>query len=144
MTTSNSSENDFRKRIGYALIVAAVLLLVLMVFFFWQVRSLRHNQSLHMREFRLSHLLEGRTPLPVSETGIIRAWMTFEYVNRIFALPPEHLRTTLAITDARYPRLTLADYAKEEKVDQAVFLTKVADAVRSYLTPTSSTSTPRP
>ncbi len=38
--------------------------------------------------------------------------MTFDYVNHLFTLPPQYLETTLGITDGRYPRLTIEEYAE--------------------------------
>lgn len=54
----------------------------------------------------------GSAKVPSATPEVLRPWMTFEYVNRIFGLSPEILRNTLGITDRRYPKLSIAAYAR--------------------------------
>jgi len=65
-------------------------------------------------------------------TDLISAWMTFDYINRIFALPADYMRTALAISDAGYPRMSISRYAKNHKLDQNEFLTEVQKTVANY------------
>ena len=48
-----------------------------------------------------------RAPLSLQDVGIVRSWMTFDYLNRVFRLPPGYLKDALHISDARYPHLSL-------------------------------------
>jgi len=70
----------------------------------------------------------------VSDIGNIRPWMTFDYVNRLFNLPPEYLKTRLSLSDSRYPRLSLSSCARKNNLDGNAFITSVQNAVRDYLT----------
>ncbi|MBM3271735.1 hypothetical protein FJY94_00390 [Candidatus Kaiserbacteria bacterium] len=62
-------------------------------------------------------------------TDVLRPWMTFEYVNRIFALPPEYLRKVLGIDDTRYPRMSVASYAKHTGLSPEAVIDRIADAI---------------
>ncbi len=67
------------------------------------------------------------------EPAAIATWMTFDYLNRIFKLPPEYLKASLSITDARYPRMTVKRYASDRRSDPAIVLTAVKAAVQAFL-----------
>ncbi len=136
----NQPENHrLEKWIRYALIVLAVLLVVLLIILFWQYQALRRQQWLDSRELHSALFLEHHAPLPVSEAGVIRPWMTFDYLDKLFALPPEYLKARLGITASNYPWLTLSSYATEQHLDAATFLNEVENAVLGY--PSSSTPT---
>lgn len=80
------------------------------------------------------HALERHEPLSVNDIGVVRPWMTFDYVNKLFGVPPDYLKARLTISDARYPRLSLSGYAKYEHLDSTVLVDQVASALRDYLT----------
>ena len=63
---------------------------------------------------------------------LVASWMTFDYINRIFGLPADYLKTTLAIPDATYPRISISRYVKNHNLDQAQFLTQIQKAVADY------------
>jgi hypothetical protein len=127
--------------IRYTLIVLAAALGVLIVFLVANYLSLRREQLINTRHIAFSELLEHHGPLPVSDAGIIRSWMTFDYVNKLFALPPSYLQTQLQITNTHYPKLTISSYEKSANLDAATFLMEVEGAVRSYSGPINATST---
>ena len=58
--------------------------------------------------------------------------MTFDYVDHLFSLPPEYLQQTLGITDSRYPRIAIEEYAEDAHLDQAATLAAVKNAVAAY------------
>ena len=62
----------------------------------------------------------------------IRTWMTFDFVNDIFNLPPDYLSTTLSIRSSAYPKLTIAQAARAQGTSADAFLQKVQNAVASY------------
>jgi hypothetical protein len=121
------------KYLKYVLIALGVILFVLMVFFALSYRTLRHEQLVSAREFWISSIIRNHGPLTVADTSIIRPWMTFDYVNKIFNLPPDYIKTTLAVTDPRYPQLSLGSYAKHIATTSNAFAGDVANVVRSYL-----------
>ena len=130
-----------RRFIRSILIVLAVVLLILVVLLIANYLSLRRQQLINLRELHFSELLDHHTPLPVSSAGIIRSWMTFDYVNKLFALPPAYLQARLQITDSHYPRLTISGYAKSKNFDAAIFLSQVENAIQNYTAPTNASST---
>jgi len=73
-------------------------------------------------------------PLTVRDVNAIQYWMTFDYLNKIFNLPPNYLQGALNISDKRYPFLTLARYAREDRLNAALVLSEVQAAIIDYLT----------
>ncbi len=138
MATGNHRAERY---IRYALIVFGVLFLVLFVFLLAQYLFLRRHYLFDARQFHIPELLERHAPIPVSDAGLIHSWMTFDYINKLFALPPDYLKTKIPITDPYYPRTTISSYAKMENVDAAAMVTQVENAVRVYVAPNNSTTT---
>ncbi len=62
----------------------------------------------------------------------IQPWMTFEYVNRVFKLPPEYLKARLSIKDRHYPRLQINHYANTNRLDVHQAIQSVRTAVEEY------------
>ena len=73
-------------------------------------------------------------PATINDVVLIQNWMTFDYINHIFALPTDYLQTSLHITDTRYPRLTVTEYAEDIRVRSSEVLTELQGAVRLYFT----------
>ena len=68
----------------------------------------------------------------------IAPWMTFRYLNRVFSLPQNYLKTSLAINSRYYPFITLSIYAKEKSLSISEAILKVKEAVIAQ----TSSSTP--
>jgi recombination DNA repair RAD52 pathway protein len=81
-----------------------------------------------------ANILNRRSPFTANDVQLIQGWMTFDYVNKIFGLPSNDLETSFDITDASYPRETLARYAERHHMNTAVFIDEVQNAVREFLT----------
>ena len=77
--------------------------------------------------------LHMHQPLTVNDVGSIQTWMTFDYINHIFSLPPQYIQSSLSITDTRYPRMTLAQYAGDIGASQTTVLAHVEQVVQVYL-----------
>ncbi len=76
--------------------------------------------------------LRKNGPLPVSDASYIQDWMTFDYINSIFALPSDYLKNSLAIQDPQYPHTSIVRYARETKLDEGHFTQAVITSVGSY------------
>ena len=121
----------------YVIVVLFILLAILLGFGIKDYLSLRRAQIISARELFLANALKKHGPLPVSDTGIIRPWMTFDYVNRLFGLSPGYLKSALSVTDPSYPKLSISGYAKYAHEDVNTLLTNLQGAVQSYSTSTS-------
>jgi hypothetical protein len=129
------------KRIRYALIIFAGLLAALLIILFFQYRTLQRQQFVGMRQLRAAIFLEHHAPLPAADANAVRSWMTFDYINRLFALPPNYLRTQLGVTaSSSYPRMTISNYAKSENASSTVLLDEIENAIRNF-SPTTSLPT---
>lgn len=126
------------------IIVLAAILVVLIIFLVIDYRALRHAQIMHDHQSFLASILAHHAPLNANDVGAIRPWMTFDYVDTAFRLPPAYLAAQLPVADARYPQLTISGYAKTAHLDLTTVLNRVEGAVRAYFTtstPASATST---
>lgn len=127
--------------IRWTLIILGLLLIFLLIFFMVQYQAVRRQEALTARELHWSLLLEHHAPLPVSEGNIIRSWMTFDYINKLFGLPPGYLKTQFGIsTTSSYPRLTISGYAKSESASTTMMLDEVQNAVQGYASSSASSS----
>ncbi len=73
---------------------------------------------------------------PITDPHAIEAWMTFDYVNKMFNLPVDFLRTEMGVTSTKYPRLTLYHEAKLQQIPEPIFLERVKNAVLQHATST--------
>lgn len=137
-----AQNHRMERYIRYALVILAVTLLLLVVFVVAQYESLRRAQLISTREFHFSQLLERHAPIPVADANVVRAWMTFDYLNKLFALPPDYLKDNLQINDPQYPKLTISSYVKKNNLTQTTFLGEVEGAIENYAGPQEVTSTP--
>jgi hypothetical protein len=72
------------------------------------------------------------------DVASIDDWMTFDYLNLVFKLPPTYLKDYLGITDARYPRLSIRRYATTVRLSPGAAVQGVQAAIRNFqATPTT-------
>jgi len=109
-----------RKSITITLVVLGVLLVVLFIFLVRNYLSLRHANLISRRELSLSAFVQKHGALNASEVGVIRPWMTFDYINRIFDLPKDYLKDQLQISDPHYPNTTLGNSDTASQVQAAI------------------------
>lgn len=62
----------------------------------------------------------------------IKPWMTFNYLNVVFKLPPDYLKNTLNITDIRYPNISINTYIRHHNLSPQVFLYEIEKAITNY------------
>jgi len=63
----------------------------------------------------------------------IQSWMTFSYINTVFNLPAGYLVSTLKMQDARYPDLTIRQYARTHDLNEHDVTDTVEGSVSQYL-----------
>jgi len=133
-----SSENGtgrsrMARSIKITLIVLGVLLALLCVFLVRDYFTLRRENIISARELSLSAFVQKHGPLTADEVGVIKPWMTFDYVNKIFALPPTFLKDTFRIADPHYPNLAIDRYAGAEHFNNTDFVIALEAAIGNYL-----------
>lgn len=130
-------ESDNRSRmdrsIKTALIVLGVILVLLCLFLAINYFSLRRANIINTRELSLSAFVQKHGPLTADETGMLRSWMTFAYINKLFALPPDFLKNSFNITDVSYPNITVSHYIDSRHLDTATFMISLETAIGNYL-----------
>lgn len=137
--TNGVNQNKHREGVSHSRllkIVIAVLVALLIILCGLLVRAysiLKKEHLINLSELSLSAFVTKHGPLTANEVGVIRPWMTFDYVNRTFGLPADFLKTTFGVADPAYPKLTLSYYATEEGFNQMDFLNAIRVAVAHYL-----------
>ena len=118
-----------------------VTLLVIFLLITSALAILSHYFPEERRDFMPSHLIQvfnnNHGTLTISDVYFIRSWMTFDYINTLFRLPPDYLKTQLNITDPHYPRISIRTFAKNSHVDVTVFLNMVQEDVKNFLSITT-------
>ncbi len=77
---------------------------------------------------------------PTSTAVYVQPWMTFDYVNNVFGLPPPYLKDAFDIRDADYPNISIAHHARSIGANPADLANEVNAAVRRALTAPTSTA----
>ena len=124
------------KRILVTIIVFMVLVLLLLCGAL--VFGVRHANKTYPTTF--SSFLAARRArgiLPVTEDDLVRSWMTFDYINQLFGLPQNYLKSALFISDTRYPKLSLSEFEESVSTTSVALLQNVREAISSYSTTTS-------
>ena len=116
------------------IVIAAIVLVALLMSLFQEYKHLSRLNYISARQSWLS-ALRAHSPAGINEVSSIQAWMTFDYVNHLFVIPADYLKTNLSIVDSRYPRLTISQYAKDNNANRLTILTSVQNAVRAYFSP---------
>ena len=125
------SEHKFVRYVVVGLVVA---LIVLVGFLLYQYSGLRRASLINARELRLSNFLHNHGPITPSEEAFIRSWMTFDYINTLFNLPPDYLKAQLSISDTRYPKISVGSYVNGNHLVLATFMGELDAAITNYLT----------
>ena len=115
-----------------------VIVLVIVIFFSLSfsvrqyMRIHRFNLLTTYRQVITQKIIQNHGTLTEKNVDLISSWMTFEYINRIFALPADYLKNSLHISDVQYPRIPISKYAKNHKLDEAQFIAQIKTTVGGY------------
>ncbi len=120
------------------MVLLAILIIILAVVFVHESIVLHHEQLVSAHELALSSFLQHHRPLTAGDVTIIRPWMTFAYIDKLFNVSSTYLQSSLSIQDPHYPQLSLSGYANYEHESVATLTTEVEDSLSTYLTATST------
>jgi hypothetical protein len=120
----------------YIRIVITIILFVLLGITTWYFISTLRADYLNGDLRLIYNRQAGTSPLshnhPMMNVDRIRPWMTFDYLNVVFRLPPSYLKNILAITDVRYPNLRIDAYAKKSNTDISSLLQTIKTSINLY------------
>lgn len=71
----------------------------------------------------------------ISDPADIQDWMTFDFLDKTFGIPPSYLQGQFRIQDARYPNLSIRRYAALSGQSVTTTLANVKDAVSNVPRP---------
>jgi len=101
--------NLHREKIYYTILFIFVFIFAFTGWkFVMRYENINHNKE-NPRHGYLEH----------TQSGMIRSWMTFKYINKVYNLPDDYLKKELNITDARYPNMTI-DNKNMQSVKDAI------------------------
>lgn len=123
VTMQSTVPSSKKSKVLVGLGVALLILVVVVA----GVRTLYVRHFIKLPDSQL--LLQPKHPLAPED---IQGWMTFEYINFVFKLPPDYLKQTLSIEGSQYPKVALKRYANKAGLDTGAFVRKVEEAVRNY------------
>jgi len=141
MFESSPTPKNERRLIDWLIAFFCIALAVLLFFFVRQYQTLRRESLISARELSLMAAIKDHAHPTVSDVSAIRSWMTFDYINKLFTLPPDYLKSQLNISNSAYPKLTIGAFNKGIHANASSTLANVQDAIRQYLTNTAPTST---
>jgi len=112
--------------------ILIVLLLGLCAYQIWalgiDLRDTYRTSDEYIR-YNQGDMMRGSDPLTASD---LQSWMTFSYINFVFKLPPNYLRSSLNIQDPRYPNIQIRRYVRLYKLSLSTFLASIEHAVTVY------------
>jgi hypothetical protein len=114
------------------LILLITALVVLCTILFRQYQHIQRLDYISARKTSWFATIHTPGTLTAQNADLIEDWMTFDYINHLFKIPADYFKTTLSITNARYPRLTIAHFASETHIQASDALISVQNAVRAY------------
>ena len=130
---SDNTANKIKLYIQVTMIVIVLLLFILTAFLIKEYVDLHQMQILNGQEFRPSNFFKNHGPLTANDVGAMRPWMTFDYINKLFNLPPDYLKNILSVSDPAYPKVSLNGYANNQHINITDFMEKVENSIRDYL-----------
>jgi hypothetical protein len=123
------------------IIVVLVAVLCALGYSFWrEYQHLSHMQALSDARLKFSSLIQGH-PVGTADIAYIAPWMTFDYINNIFKLPPDYLKKKLALNDTRYPRLSIAHLGRDNQIDPLTLTMSVKAAITQFVAGSAGVST---
>lgn len=123
-----------KKETSKPLVIVLIIIIIFSVAYcVRQYARIQHFQAIAaLRQTLAQKIAKYHGKLTDKNTDLISQWMTFDYVNRIFNLPADYLKNTLAISDTNYPRIPISRYEKDHKLDTTQFLAEVKKTVADY------------
>jgi len=125
--------NGEKRLIDWLIALLGIVFAVLLFFLVRQYEILRREAVVNARESWLANAFKNHPHLTASDTNVIRSWMTFDYLNKLFDLPPEYLQTELPVPDSAYPKLTISKFAKDTHQAASSTLQEVQNVIQQYL-----------
>ena len=116
------------KNIDIALSLLILILLILSFSILRDYKYIRDNNLNHKIHFNKNL----NQTLSANDSSQIQPWLTFDYINKIFNLPSDYLKTNLNIKDSKYPKISIKKYIKDNKLNEYSFINEVRDNVIKY------------
>ncbi len=133
---SQKPKNE-RHFIDWIVATLGVILAVLLFFFVRQYRTLQREELIATHR-AMTSALRNHPLLIANDADTIRSWMTFDYLNGFFKMPPDYLKNRLSISDPAYPKMTINKFAKDIRQTPSSTLVEVQNTVRQFFASSSA------
>ena len=118
------------------IIITIVLMVIIILSFYYSYHEYSHIQRRNLiatyRSKITTIINRNHSALSAKDVSYISSWMTFDYINKIFKLPPAYLKQTMAINNPTYPLITINQYARRTAMNNASLVKIVQDNVSAY------------
>lgn len=125
-----------KRSLGILLFILVTLFVFICFVFIREYLLLQHEGVLRVHQLRnniTQYPIASTSPLQISNVEMIENWMTFDYINESFQLPPSVLQDGLHIIDPHYPRMSIRRAARERGTSRDIYLLEVKTVIREYL-----------
>lgn len=102
---------------------------IVIIFLFITVSFVKKQKN---ERFSFPSKIDRHRSLNTQDLSYISAWMTFDYLNKVFNLPFSYLKDSLFIQDQKYPFITIKQYVKRNNLDVDIFVEKIKDSIRKF------------
>lgn len=122
--------------LGTLLFILVALFVFICFVFIREYLLLQHGGVIRVHQSRnniTQYPVASTSPIKISNVEMIENWMTFEYINASFQLPPDVLLDGLHITDSHYPRMSIRRAARDRGISRDLYLLEVKAVIREYL-----------
>lgn len=120
-------------------IIIAILLAGILSWIYIAFRIYRFNIHTYISSSQYHLTLHRHQPASIADIHYISSWMTFDYITKVFHLPPLYLKQTLNVKASNYPFITLQQYAKQEHLNVLTLTRNTQNSVKQFL----ASSTPQ-
>ena len=118
----------FSRKTKFTLFLTVVVLFF--VFILAEAYSFKNNSHPFLKNYIANH---RHRPTLLRDPSYISSWMTFDYINKVFNIPPQYFEVSLQIQDPKYPFITIKQYARKINLPDTVLLERVREAIRGFL-----------
>jgi hypothetical protein len=110
------------------IVLLCILCVASFIWFFFNVSL--YSREGDLRTYR--HRIESAQPRENIPVTSIKTWMTFDYLNVVFALNPSYLQSKLGITDTHYPNIRIDSYARHHNLDAQTLLQNIQQLITQH------------
>ena len=126
--------NPINKKRAEELFLILSITILIIIFSFLLIKDIQSAHQIRIAQKNNAFYKQKNTKqIAATDVDYIQSWMTFHYINTIFAIPENYLNNNLKINDNHYPNLTIKKYAKNNNLNEQSALATLKQSVRDFM-----------